>query len=227
MTGSAKDNNYPGRIILTDDPLRAKMLVAHHLEYSKLVHEKGELVVYSGSYKQTSVAVVSTGLGCCGVIDFFSETEKACLSEIIYIGECASYSKEHTLRSVVLAEGGDLPLLERALKAASVYNIPVSTLPVIFHCGKAAAIANNAIIDDGSGAGGIVCRVAVSSANGDIVGDIYSWAKNNDVAALSVLTVTENIATAEIMEDHERHSRLYNAAHLAFETTALEVNGLQ
>jgi len=193
---------------MTDDPLRAKMLVAQHLERATLEHDRSGLAVYYGSYKNVPVAVISTGLECCGVIDFLSESGIACLSEIIFIGECASFSRDYALRTVVLAEGGDTGLLTRAQAAASVYGIPVLAIPAPSLSGEAPDISGNAIRGFGAG------------ANGGITGDIYAWAKENSVAALSVLTVTENAETGEKMYEHERRDQLYDAARLAFETAS-------
>jgi len=212
MSGTNTDKEYPSRIIMTDDPLRAKMLVELHMERAALEHEKSGLAVYYGSYKNVSVTVVSTGLDCCGVVDFLSEAGIACLSEIIFIGECISFSRSHALRTVILAEGGDTVLLTRAQTAASLYGIPVSAIPASSLSGTAPDISGSAF--KGFGAG----------TNGGITSDIYTWAKENSVAALSILTVTENAETGEKMEGQERRSQLYNAARLAFETAALTIN---
>ena len=192
--------DHPGRVIMTDDPLRAKMLAAHHLENAVPILEQGGLMVYFGSYKQISIALVSTGFDPGITLEYIHGAKKAGVTEILYIGECVSASRCLALRTVILADCGHAGLRERARSAASQYSIPVTIRPVLLR-------ANTAPGFDGAADG--------------ITEEIYAHAGENGVAALSVLTVSENIATDEKMEEHERRSRLYSAARLVFETAAL------
>ena len=115
-------------------------------------------------------------------------------AEVVYIGTCVSAVRRYALRSVVLAESGDNSLLERACLAASKLGIPVIRHPV-----------GTGYLEDPHTAA------------------FFTYAKEHGVAALSVLTVSENIETGEQMEEHERRSRLYNAARLTLELLALDI----
>ncbi|MCL2767591.1 MAG: hypothetical protein FWE49_02560, partial [Synergistaceae bacterium] len=113
----------PGRIILTDDPLRAKMLAAHHLECNTLVYELGDVLAYSGSYKNVAIAVVSSGFGSGAVLSCCEGLAGLGAAEIIHLGACTSTDELHGLRSVILASGGSQNLLTRAKYSAKRYGL--------------------------------------------------------------------------------------------------------
>jgi len=183
------------------------MLAAHHLEYAASQHtdplcDETGIMVYSGSYKQVEIALVSTGSDSSAVIEYVSEAKRLGITEILYIGECVSFSRAVPLRTVVLAEGGAPALLHRAILAAKQYKVPVSVLPLT-HSGEnepdAITLSNN------------------------ITNNLYERAGEHGISTLSILTVSANTETGENMEEHERRSRLYQAARLVFETAALSL----
>lgn len=188
------------RVILTDDPMRAKMLSAHHLEYSTLIYELGDIIVFSGSYNNVPIALASTGFGSGAVLSFLGELKEHGAAEIIYLGGCVSTTDRHGLRAVILADGGDLGMCSRASETARKYEISATIRTVLPPDG--AYPEEGCIIDD-------------------ITGAFYEQACADGVAALSILTVSENAKTGEKMEEHELRSRLYAASRLAFEVFAV------
>ena len=201
MSGSFENRNYPSSVILTDDPLRAKMLASHHLEDAVLIYERDDSLVYFGSYNRSPIALIAAGFEKNAVSEYVRGAKKLGVKRLLFIGECVSASYGQALRSVILADGGDIRLLERAREAASLGGIAASVQPV-------------ALQDE-------VAQDFVGIAD-CITGGIYKLAKENDIAALSILTITSNTAAGEQMEEHERRSRLYQAARLVFETISTD-----
>ena len=196
---SAFTDRLPLKVILTDDPLRARMLSAHHLEYSEMIYEQGDVLIYSGSYACTPLAVISAGFGSGEVLLSLEKIGNLGVKEVIYIGACVSTTSRYGLRTVVLARGGSDDLQSCAQAAAAQYDITVIT---------------ETLLPPGSdnAEGGI----------SDIVtGALYETARTENIKALSVLTVSENKVTGEKMEEHEIRSRFYAASRLAFETALL------
>jgi len=185
------------------------MLSAHHLEYSTLVNEQGDVLVFAGSYKNVPIALISTGFGNSAVLSCMHEVTRLGAAEVIYIGGCVSTIGGPTtgqsatdriaLRSVILAAGGSKNLLNRAYRAAQQYAIPVTAQPVL-HPGCAHP-EEGCIIDE-------------------ITAALYEQARSDNIEALSILTVSENAKTGEKMEEHEKRSRHNAAARLVFETLA-------
>ena len=187
----------PGRAILTDDPLRAKMLAAHHLENSDLIHEHGDALVYTGRYNGSPIAIFSSGFGNSKVLSCLGWAKELGAKEIAYIGACMSTTLRHGLGSVILANGGSPGLLRQAGAAAGRLGIPVTARTVL---PPGAAQPEGGCIVDG------------------FTGAFYEYAKGSGVEALSILTVSEDAAKGEKMEEHEVRSRFYAAARLVFET---------
>jgi purine-nucleoside phosphorylase len=219
----------PRRVILTDDPLRAKMLSAHHLEYSTLVCQLGDILIFSGNYKNAVIALVSAGFGRSAVLSCLRLIEGLGVAELIFIGGCVSticqaateqpglqtvvlaamgsqsissqgVADSPRLRAVILAAGGSESLSGRAFRAAKQYDIPITTRAVLPN--DAAHPEEGCIIDD-------------------ITGVLYGQAQASGIEALSVLTLSENKKTGEKIEEHEKRSRFYAAASLVFETFAI------
>lgn len=191
--------SLPERVILTDDPLRVKMLAAHHLDNAALIREQGDGLVYLGSYNDQTIALIGTGFDEGAAADCLRESKALGAEELVCIGECVSSSHGYPLRSVILAEGGDRALLRRAQLAATRCGIPV-TVDIILPQDKA--------LTEGSGLAD------------NLTGALCGSALECGLALLCILTVTENTVAGEYMEEHERRSRLYAAARLSFETLA-------
>ena len=187
-------------VILTDDPLRAKMLCAHHLENAVAVRENEGSFAYMGSYKNASIILISSGYGDEALLASLCDIKRLGAERLIYLGECTSDTRHYALRSVILAEGGDRSLLSKANRAAARYTIPVFVHPV---CTPGDTTAE-------------CCGITDSAT-----GTVYGYTLKNSLAALSVLTVSLNTERNEQMEQHERSSRLYAAALLVFETLAI------
>ena len=192
-------DRLPLKAFLTDDPLRARMLAAHHLEYSELIYEQGDVLIYSGSYNDTPLAVISAGFGSGEVLPVLEMIGNLGTKKVIYISACVSTTARYGLRTVVLAKGGSDDLQSCAQAAAAQYDITVITETV------QPPGSDNA-------EGGIT----------DVVtGVLYETARTENIKALSVLTVSENKVTGEKMEEHEVRSRFYAASRLTFETAVL------
>jgi len=184
--------------ILTDDPLRARMLAAHHLEYSELIYEQGDVLIFSGSYTETPLAVISAGFGSGEILSSLEKIGNLGAKKVIYIGACVSTTARYGLRTVVLARGGSDDLLSCAQAAAVQYDITIMT---------------ETVLPPGS-------DNAEGGISDVVTGALYEAARTENIEALSVLTVSENKVTGEKMEEHEVRSRFYAASRLAFETAA-------
>jgi len=176
------------------------MLNAHHLEYSTPFFERGDALAFTGGYNGVPMAVVSTGFGKDNVLSGIHNVIGLGATEVVYIGACLSTTGRHDIRDVILAAGGNQSILNKAITAASLFGITVSTRTVLSSDG--AQPEEGCIIDD-------------------ITGGFYELAQINGIKALSILTVSENTINGEKMEEHEVRSRFYAASRLVFELFAI------
>ena len=189
----------PQRIIMTDDPLRARVLISHNLEYSVPLIEQGDFFVFSGSYNGTPLAVVSTDFGIDKIPDSLLMLKEQGAMQVVYVSTCTSTTGRYDIQSMILGAGGSDKLIKRALGAAK-------------RCGDTAHIAAILRTDD------------IHPEEGCIIDDataiLYTQASKYGFEALSFLTVSENKTTGAKMEENERRNRLYPASQLVFEMWA-------
>lgn len=208
MTGfTGLTSRLPESVILTDDPMRARMLAAHWLENATQIYELRGMAGYTGSYKGAEIALLSSGYGESAALLYLHEAVRLGARRVVYTGECISHHTDVRLRDIVIPEGGDAVLLRRALAASKEYGIPVKALPVA--------------TDDRF----FLREVPASAEVTDFAaGAVAEYAAGHGIAALSVLTVSRNTKSGEAVEEHERQSRFHDAARLVFETLANDKN---
>ena len=85
----------PEKVIITDDPHRARVLIAHHLEYAAPLIEQGDFFVFTGSYNGTPIAVASAGIGNDKVASCFSKLIDHGATEVFYIKAFGSKNEFH------------------------------------------------------------------------------------------------------------------------------------
>jgi len=186
----------PERIIITDDPLRARVLVSHHLEFSNLLQENGDFFIFNGSYKGTPMSVVSAGYGKDNLQGSLSLLKQLGAIEVLYISTCVSTTSRYDIKSLILGAGGSKKMIDLALDTAKQHETSVYVEAIGSQGAESPYVLN------------------------DVTAMLYDYAFANDIEALALLTVSENTATGAKMEENEIRSRLYPASNLAFEIMA-------
>lgn len=195
--------------------MRAKMLVAHHLDFVKQVSEQRGMLSYTGRYNQIPMAVISVGFGEASLLAWLQEAVQNGVRKMVYIGECVSLGEVPALSEVVLATDahgarGHWPagsnLLEQARTVANALDFKVHSLPVTTADGywlqePDARPPNTGVLDFATCA-------------------LYWFAASKKLEALSVVTVSEQALPFQRIGEAERQSRFHKAARIAFDTLA-------
>lgn len=205
----------PACAILTDDPMRVEMFVAHHLEQAKLYTRQRGMTGYVGSYAEVPVVVQAVGYGSASLVAYLHELVSLYgVKTVVYAGECVSRESSLLLRELVVAskayagaEGleADSRLLQNAVLAARKCAITIRT--------------NMVHTDDRYGTRELEPCCARACIVDFATYALYEYAKRHDIAALSLLEVSEH--KGECVDPAERQSRFHGLARLAFETVAL------
>jgi len=102
---SAKKNEISQTVLLPGDPLRAKMIAENFLEDAKLVSSVRNNYCYTGKYKNKTISVMSTGMGCPSMgiysyelLNFYN------IKNAIRIGSIGSLRKDIKLKDIIVAE---------------------------------------------------------------------------------------------------------------------------
>jgi len=102
---SARPGEIEKIVLLAGDPLRAKYIADNFLRNVRLVSSTRNIYFFTGTYKDKSLTVGASGMGCpsIGIYSFelFTEYEADC---IIRIGTCGAYTKKMKLFDLINAE---------------------------------------------------------------------------------------------------------------------------
>ena len=102
---SAKPGEIEKIVLLAGDPLRAKYIADNFLQNVKLVSSTRNIYFFTGTYKDKTLTVGASGMGCpsIGIYSFelFTEYEADC---IIRIGTCGAYTKKMKLFDLINAQ---------------------------------------------------------------------------------------------------------------------------
>ena len=209
------ENALPVRAILTDDPMRVEMFVAHHLEQAKLYTRQRGMVGYTGSYAGVPVVVQAVGYGMASLVAYLNELVTIYgINTVVYAGECVSRESSILLHDLVLASrayngadrlDADPQLLKNAMTAAEQIKLSVRT--DIVHT------------DDLYGIQELQPSCVQASIIDFATYGLYEYAHQHGISALSLLEVSEH--NDESVSSAERQSQFHGLARLAFETVAL------
>jgi len=200
------ERTLPSNLILTDDPLRLKMLAAHHMDDVRPFFENRGMVGYSGSYRGRELAVIACGFGETATMLYAADAYALGARTFLYLGECISQSPYLKLMDVIAVAGGSERLLKKAQTVAKQKSIALSVERVY---------TNDAYwLNPENPQGYIAVDFAAAG--------FYQTVTSRGAEGLAILTVSENAATGERVEETVRQSRFHEAALLAFEILAHE-----
>lgn len=225
---NAKQGEIAKAILLPGDPLRAKYIAETFLENVFCYNEVRGMYGFTGLYKGKPVSVQGTGMGQPSMSiyanELFSEynVEKA-----IRVGTCGAVNKEFNLKDVILANSActdsslqiqrfgslhfaptaDFRLLKSAYDNAEKLSIPV-------HVGS---VASSDLFYDENENWKLWQKYGVLGIEMETA-ELYTLAAKFGRKALSILTVSDNIATGEVTTAEEREKTFSSMIKIALET---------
>ena len=198
----------PDVAIVTDDPLRVKMMVAHHVDCAIQVSENRGMSAYTGTVEGLPVGVYAVGFGISPIRLYLKEMIGLGVRHILYMGECVSHRADIAVNSIVIpcsasAEGArydaNTELAALCLSAAKQENIPVWETAITtedqYWLAEKRDDSHDDVTDFASGV-------------------VFAYARGSGCAAASILTVTENSLSGERMGEAQRQSRFYHASKI-------------
>jgi purine-nucleoside phosphorylase len=222
----AKPGDIASKILLPGDPLRAKWIAENYLEDAIQYTSIRNIFGYTGTYKSEQVSVQGTGMGIPSISIYLNELfNEYGVETAMRIGTCGSIQPELKLGDIIIAmtSSTDSNTNRRALNGldfAPHANFELLKRAVELAQGKRHHVGGVASMDlfyDSTDALEKLALHGVLALEMETTA-LYSLAARYRKRALSIVTVSDVIATHEAMPASDRESSLRTMVELAFDT---------
>ena len=225
---AAENGEVAERILLPGDPLRAKLIAETFLKNIHCYNETRGALGFTGEYKGLRVSIQATGMGQPSASIYAHELfSQYGVKKAIRIGTAGALHKDIKLKTVVLGMSAST---DSALNAQYFNGFGFSPTADFALLKTAYEVANAKKID---------CKVG-SIVTSDVFYDeterwkmwakygclavemetaaLYMLASKYGVQALSILTISDNVATKEATTAKERQTTFLDMMELSLET---------
>ena len=216
---SAAQGDFASTVLMPGDPLRATYIATNFLSEVKQITNVRNVTGYTGMYKEIPVSVMASGMGMPSAAIYVTELYRHYqVQNIIRIGTAGSFSTDLPLRSLVVADScftsSSMPslldpaadsillpsfeLLEASTKVAEDEKIEVVrgqvfTTDIFYE-------PNENLTTEMHAAGVVAVEMECAA--------LYAIGQLEKRGALSLLTLTDQLATGESLSTDERQSSL-------------------
>jgi purine-nucleoside phosphorylase len=229
----AKKGEIAKVVLMCGDPLRAKVIADEYLKDVKLVNKVRNMFCFTGTYKGKKVSVMGSGMGMPSMGIYSYELFKFYdVDKIIRVGTCGAYSKDAKVGEVILAEGActdsnyahqfDLPgtfsaiadfsMLDKANKLAHEMKIKVNIGNVL---------TSDIFYQDDASSWKKWQRMGVLAVEMETYA-LYINAARQKKSALTILTISDNLATGEASSSEDRQNNFKKMMELALNVAVSE-----
>ncbi len=231
---SAERGDFAPSVLLPGDPLRARHIAENFLEDIREVNAVRNMLGYTGTYRDTPVSVMGTGMGIPSASIYATELiAEFGVERLIRVGSCGGILPTIELRDVILAIGActdsgvnraryggydyaataDFDLLRAAATAAEAKGISVKVGNV--HSADLFYNPDDEAFDRMEAMG--VLAVEMEAAG------LYGVAAEKGGRALTIATVSDHVRTGASTSPEERQETFNEMVEIALETVKLDV----
>ncbi|MGA7229221.1 MAG: purine-nucleoside phosphorylase [Acidimicrobiia bacterium] len=230
---SAERGDFAPSVLLPGDPLRARHIAENFLEDISEVNAVRNMLGYTGTYRDTPVSVMGTGMGIPSASIYATELiAEFGVERLIRVGSCGGILPSIELRDVILAIGActdsgvnraryggydyaataDFDLLRAAATAAEAKGISVKVGNV--HSADLFYNPDDEAFDRMEAMG--VLAVEMEAAG------LYGVAAEKGGRALTIATVSDHVRTGASTSPEERQETFNEMVEIALETVKLD-----
>ncbi|WP_455582660.1 purine-nucleoside phosphorylase [Dysosmobacter sp.] len=221
-------------VLMPGDPLRARFIAETFLTGARLVNNVRGVQGYTGTYRDTPVSVMASGMGMPSIGIYSHELYHVYdVDNIIRVGSAGAISPKLKLRDVVMAQGActdssyahqfglpgtfapiaDFTLLETAVAAARALGVE----PPVGNLLSSDVFYNKAGNTMDWGSMGILAIEMETAA-------LYCNAAEAGKRALTICTISDSLVTGEELPPADRQTTFTQMMKIALET-AVEMAG--
>jgi purine-nucleoside phosphorylase len=230
---SAEAGQFADAVLLPGDPLRAKHIAETHLEDAQQVTAVRNALGFTGTYQGMAVSVLGAGMGIPSASIYATELVREYgVTRLVRVGSCGAVRDDIALRDVLLASGActdsqvnraryagldfaaiaDFQLLRAAADAAEQRGIDVRIGNV--H-------SSDLFYDPREGLFDTMERMGVLAVEMEAAG-LYGVAAEENVRALTVLTVSDHIRTGEKVSAEDRQRTFDDMVRVALDGLVID-----
>ena len=216
-------------ILLPGDPLRSKYIAEKYLENPVCFNEVRGMLGYTGTYKGQRVSVMPHGMGVPSMLIYATELcrDYGC-KKLVRIGTSGAYIPDLKVLDIVLSMGTSTN------SAINDYNFPGHFAPLadfelLYHCYNIAkekqmrAFVGNTICNDHLYIDDKKQYSKIWAEHGVIASEmegtaLYTVAPKYKAKALTIMTITQNMWTEELVDNDKKEKALDDMIVLGLET---------
>lgn len=225
----AKKGDIAETVLLPGDPLRAKWIAETFLEDVVCYNEVRGMYGYTGTYKGRRVSVQGTGMGVPSISIYVNELIRDYgVKNLIRVGTAGSYREDIKIRDVILAMSSSTTSGINRLRFDGADYAPTADFELFMRAAEAAKVkgikikgGNVLTVDEFYGDNfeaykkwanfGVLCVEMETAA-------LYTIAAKYNVKALTILTISDSLATGEETTSLERQTALKDMVEIALES---------
>jgi len=228
---NAAPEDFGKTVLMPGDPLRAKFIAETFLTGARLVNNVRGIQGYTGTYKDTKISVMASGMGMPSMGIYSYELYHFFgVDNIMRIGSTGSMHRDVHIRDIVIGMGASTNS-----NYANQYGLPGSFAPIAsygmmreaiaaceskgvrYHVGN--LLSSDTFYDDDGAALEKWMRMGVLAVEMEAAA-LYMNAARCGKNALAICTVSDHILTGEATTAEERQTSFTQMMEVALETAA-------
>ncbi len=225
---SAKREDIAKTVIMPGDPIRSKYIADQYLEAAHLVNDVRGVQGYTGYYHSVPITVMASGMGIPSISIYARELySQYDVENIIRVGSAGALNKELSLGSVVagMASCTDSNIMSQVdLGATFAPTASYSMLETaVDHARKngmdlavGTLYSTDAFYDDANRAMKLA-KLGVLAVEMESAG-LYFAAAQCGKRALTLVSISDNLVTGEVMDPEERVTTFNQMIVIALQT---------
>ena len=224
----AQQGQIAPTVLLPGDPLRARHIAETMLEDASCYNEVRGMLGYTGRYKGKRISVMGTGMGMSTLSVYVNElVSEYGVKTLIRVGTCGAFQPYLKVGDIVLPMTSSTDSGMNRLRFHGMDYAPVANFPLLLKAYEAARARGVRVFVGGmfsgdsfyhddpewwklwAAYGALVCEMETNC--------LYTLAAKFKVDALSVLTVSDSLATGETSTAEQRERGFPLMAEIALE----------
>lgn len=218
-------------ILLPGDPLRARYMAEKFLDNVVCYNEVRGMYGYTGTYKGKKVSVQGTGMGIPSISIYVNELIQFFgAKKLIRVGTCGTVRSDIDLGDLIMAMSASNETSMNRNRFGDLNYAPTASFNLLYHayntakersqkvfCGKIFTGDNFYSSDFLKQKRKLMFEYGILGSDMETA-ELYTLAAKYDVDALTLLQVTDNIATGECVSVEEREKKVDDMVVLALES---------